>query len=229
MKPRKREKAAGRSRPSRGGRTSVGAAPREGVGDRAEALLLVALDLFAQRDFAVVTIKDIASAADMNTAMIYYYFENKEDLFRATVEYATRRALDNYRELRARHRDPVALINDWFDNNALLAEPIRKLVKIMLDYAGGPSRLASIEELIKRFYREEEDLLMRGIRDGIAQGLFAKVEAQPLAAFASVHLDGIMTASMIRRDFDIAAAIVTLKRLFWTHLGYPQGSGLAAT
>jgi AcrR family transcriptional regulator len=221
MKARKREKEAGRGRPQ-GGRTNAAAA-REVGSERAEALLLVALDLFAQRDFAAVTIKDIARAAGMNTAMIYYYFQNKEDLFRATIEYATRKALDNYRELRARHRDPVALINDWFDNNALLAEPIRKLVKIMLDYAGGPSRLASIEELIRRFYREEEQLLMRGIRDGIAQGLFAKVEPQPLAAFASVHLDGIMTASMIRRDFDIAAAIATLKHLFWTHLGYPQG------
>lgn len=67
---------------------------------RADELMWAALDLFAERDFASVTIKDIAHAIGVNTALIYYYFESKEDLFRATVENAVVRALDNYKTLR---------------------------------------------------------------------------------------------------------------------------------
>ncbi len=39
--------------------------------DRREELAAVALDLFAERNFAAVTIKDIASALGVNTALIY--------------------------------------------------------------------------------------------------------------------------------------------------------------
>ncbi len=61
---------------------------------RAIELTATALDLFAERDFASVTIKDIANACGVNTALIYYYFTNKEDLFRATIENAITEALE---------------------------------------------------------------------------------------------------------------------------------------
>ena len=43
---------------------------------RADELMSAALDLFAERDFASVTIKDSAHAIGVNTALIYYYFES---------------------------------------------------------------------------------------------------------------------------------------------------------
>lgn len=195
------------------------AAPR-----RVEELMAVALDLFSERDFAAVTIKDIANAVGVNTALIYYYFENKEHLFRATIEDATVKALDNYRRVKERHTDPVDLINDWFDNNLELAEPIRKLVKIMLDYSSSGMQIASVDHLIDQFYEEECSILSSSIRRGIALGLFRRVDPDQTALFASTHLDGIMVASLIRERFDLKAAIASLKRLFWEHLGFPEGA-----
>src|SRR5215831_20800061 len=82
---------------------------------RAERLLVVALELFSLRDFASVSIKHIAKAAGVNTALIYYYFGSKEGLFRAALKHAVDQALDTYRRLKDRHSDPVDLISDWFD------------------------------------------------------------------------------------------------------------------
>ena len=191
---------------------------------RAEELLTVALDLFSQRGFAAVTINDIANAVGVNTALIYYYFESKEDLFRATVEDATAKALDNYRRLRERHSDPVDLIGDWFDNNLELSEPIRKLVKIMLDYANSGMQIALVDGLIKEFYAEECSILSGSIRRGIELGVFRAVDPERAALLASTHLDGIMVASMIRADFDLTAAMGDLKRVFWEHLGYDRNA-----
>lgn len=78
---------------------------------RANELKSAALDVFAERDFASVTIKDIACAIGVNTALIYYYFESKEDLFRATIENAVVQALDIYKHLKEKHDDPLDLIN----------------------------------------------------------------------------------------------------------------------
>ncbi|MBI5617124.1 MAG: helix-turn-helix transcriptional regulator [Gammaproteobacteria bacterium] len=55
--------------------------------NRAEELLAAALELFATRNFADVTIKDIAAATGVNTALIHYYFDSmaviEQKLFRA--------------------------------------------------------------------------------------------------------------------------------------------------
>lgn len=117
-------------------------------GVQAAKLMAVAMDLFCERDFASVTIKDIARAAKVNSALIYYYFADKEDLFRVMIEHAILQALDNYARLKARHTDPTDLINDWFDNNVEMSVLMRKLVKIMIDYSHGSLRVASIETLI---------------------------------------------------------------------------------
>ena len=56
----------------------TGAAAVSSAGrNRADAMTEVALTLFAERNFASVTIKDIGTALGVNTALIYYYFDSK--------------------------------------------------------------------------------------------------------------------------------------------------------
>src|SRR3546814_19653123 len=78
-----------------GRRTAM--APKMG----SEELAKIALGLMAERHFASVTIKDIASAAKVNGAMIYYHFKDKEHLFRS----ARANAIDAEFELYAQHGD----------------------------------------------------------------------------------------------------------------------------
>lgn len=51
-----------------------------------ERILEAAMQLFAARGFAATTVRDIATAAGLNLAMIHYYFGNKEGLYRAILE-----------------------------------------------------------------------------------------------------------------------------------------------
>lgn len=60
-----------------------GAAHREAV--RA-ALLTAARELFANRDFKAVSVRDIARAARVNPAMVHYHFDDKQGLYRAMLE-----------------------------------------------------------------------------------------------------------------------------------------------
>jgi len=45
-----------------------------------DKILLVAENLFAEKGFTATTVRDIASSADVNVAMISYYFGSKEQL-----------------------------------------------------------------------------------------------------------------------------------------------------
>jgi AcrR family transcriptional regulator len=50
-----------------------------------ERILEVAKELFTQRGFSNVAVRDICKAADVTPPTVYYYFRNKEALFDAVV------------------------------------------------------------------------------------------------------------------------------------------------
>ncbi len=179
---------------------------------REEEFLKAALALFAERNFASVTIKDIAQSLGVNTALIYYYFENKTDLFRAAIEFALENAFANMRAIEAGNADPAGLIAAWLDNHIERCAEIHRFVKIALDYKGSPDRDPAIEATISSFYAKERDLLSRFIRLGIEQGVFKRVDSGRMAQFISTYLDGCMVRLVILPDFDLKIAVGDLHR-----------------
>ena len=71
-RPRPRQRRA----PARAARASDGTL-QIAPGSPPDIMCRVALDLFAERNYSTVTIKDIALAAGLNPSHIYYYFDNK--------------------------------------------------------------------------------------------------------------------------------------------------------
>ncbi len=54
--------------------------------DRRQQILDAALEVFAEQGFDGATSKDIAKRADVTHGLIYFYFDNKEELFLAAFE-----------------------------------------------------------------------------------------------------------------------------------------------
>lgn len=59
--------------------------PKNPPPDRRAEILDAALRLFAEKGYAEATNAEIARAAGVTAAALYYYFPNKEELFRAAV------------------------------------------------------------------------------------------------------------------------------------------------
>jgi AcrR family transcriptional regulator len=187
---------------------------------RVDKFLATALDLFAERNFASVTIKDIAKALGVNTALIYYYFDSKTDLFRATIEHAVARAFENVRALDNKSADPATIIAAWLANHVNEYDEIHRFVKIALDFRGAHEGDPAIANTIESFYVEERKLLSRVIREGTKQGLFKPVDPNRMAQFISTYLDGCMVRSVILSDFDLEGAVRDLHRRVLEMLGY---------
>lgn len=199
-------------------RSRPGARRRRPPEERAEEILAVALDLFARRDFSRVTVRDIARACGINVALIYYYFGSKEELYRASIEHAVKRALGRYREARRHHDDPVDALNDWFDINLQLFAVLQRMAKVIIDYQFSNLAVPSIDRLIETLYRDELALLAENIAEGIRRGRFRPVDPDRLAEFVSTHLDGIFFAAMSRPDVDHAARMENFRATLWEHL-----------
>src|SRR5262249_1359035 len=55
--------------------------------DRRQEILLAAMDLFAKKGFRGTTTRDLASQAEVNEAIIFRHFTNKEELYSAILEH----------------------------------------------------------------------------------------------------------------------------------------------
>ena len=55
--------------------------------DKKEHIINNAIELFAEKGFEGTSIRDLAAKADVNIAMVNYYFGSKDKLFEAMVEY----------------------------------------------------------------------------------------------------------------------------------------------
>jgi AcrR family transcriptional regulator len=75
------------SRTRRTGPTGVAVADTSRMTAR-EALLVAAVELYAERGAGSITTRDIADRADVNQGLIYHYFESREHLLETAVELA---------------------------------------------------------------------------------------------------------------------------------------------
>lgn len=191
-----------------------------GNANPADTLTAAALELFAERNFASVTIRDIARATGVNSAMIYYYFGSKHGLFLQTIEHAVEEAFGKFEQREADTSDPVQTMTSWMDNHLRLYDTIHKLVKISLDYKGSTENDPAVDGAIQKFYDQEHQLLAGCIRAGVKKKLFKPVRPEKVAQFISTYLDGAMVRAVILPQFDLEGAVADLRGITWELLGY---------
>jgi AcrR family transcriptional regulator len=186
--------------------------------DVAEALQSAALDLFAQQNYSTVTIKDIAAATGINSALIYYYFGSKEELFLKAVENTVDVAFRKFDDVSAGAQAPEEIITSWIEIHVIQFVLLRKLAKISLDYASTRNRTPRVDRAIRSFYDKESVVLGKAIKSGIEQGRFRPVDADGMSVFISTFLDGCLFRSVMFPRFNHRRAIDDMRDLVLSHL-----------
>ena len=184
----------------------------------------VAVDLFAERDYASVTIHDITARAGVTHSLVYYHFKNKEELFNKAVIYLIDNNIRRFQRNLDRHDHPVDLLEDWFEYNLKHADVLKKLVKIMFDCSLSQSDLPSASRVIKHFYDEEHKILSRNIAQGVSMNIFREVDPVATASFVSTHIDGIFYGVWTQPDFNMQEAMEHMKSVLWSILKVEEGS-----
>ncbi len=134
-----------------------------------DRILLQALNLFSQRGYDAVSVREICAASGITKPTLYYFFGSKEGLYRALLGDALARFREEVRETLAAPGttgERLARLSRAYFRAAIEQ---RDLVRFMLALVHGPTTTVSTNE-IHEFYSEMVSHLARVVEEGVAQG-----------------------------------------------------------
>lgn len=152
-----------------------------------DAILDAAIRCFAAKGFAATTIKDLASEAEVNSALLYYYFTDKQTLYRETLRHVAQRLSDSAGRRLDEDVPPNEAIRRFVQQQAefLIANPHvpRLLLREMLEHTAHHAEEA-IVSLIGGVFTTLCDVIRRGQE----QGIFREDADPRYAAISTVSL-----------------------------------------
>lgn len=192
------------------------APPRRAPGERQEAILKAALDVFSEHGFAAARLDDIAARAGVAKGTLYLYFPDKETLFERMLESVAAPALSQFARLaQAEEMPPAAAIAALlaFFETQVIGTPREKVIRLILQEGARFPRLA-------KFYYEE--VIARGlaaIRTIVAREKHNNINVEALSRFPQLIFAPLLMSIVWRSTFqqfeplDVPALIAAHKEI----------------
>ena len=160
--------------------------------DRKERILSAALQAFSEHGFDGATTREIAHRADVNLGLIKYYFDGKENLWRASVERA-------FSELRSRF-DAISTEAAEFGDR----ERARRLIRSFVEF------IAHKPEFVRIMHDEgkHDGPRMRWLVDNHVRNFFADTRA--LMGATGALPANASEADAVSRHYMLTGALVLL-------------------
>jgi TetR/AcrR family transcriptional repressor of bet genes len=215
---------------ARRGLRPVGRPPRSAIRgetpDRREQIVEAAARVLGTKGYAATSLKDIAVAADVTPALIYHYFDSKEDLLLATmasVQNTLHRAVDAAAEGVS---DPFDRIAATVDEAAAHFAAHPEFFRLIADMWGlglsQPSIRQKALQMLESGIARQAQLVRAYYAELGAEA--PPIPAEDLAAAIVAAIDGIALSAMVR-EVDPAGMYRGLKLLLLLGASYPYAAG----
>lgn len=146
-----------------------------------EIVLKVAQDIFAKYGLSKTTIDDIAKAAGVGKSSIYYYFKNKDDIFRAVIESQVKYVQEKIKNAISEVQSPQEKLKKFVIARMRCFREIAHIYEHVFknEYL---QHYAYIQQIRKDYDQLEVDIVNSILKEGIEQGVF-KIQDPNLASF----------------------------------------------
>jgi AcrR family transcriptional regulator len=158
----------------------------------------IARNIFTHFGFKKTTMEEIAQATKKGKSSIYYYFSSKEEIFKAVVE-------KEAEELKSELARKTENINDPIEKLKMyILVRMRKLDKLTNFYSALKSdylgHLEFIEEIRKKYDKEEIRIVAGIIQDGIDRGKFSVEDAELSAVAIVTAMKGLEVPLFLNKE-----------------------------
>jgi AcrR family transcriptional regulator len=148
----------------------------------------------AQRRFGVygiekTSMREIAGDLKMSKASLYYYFPDKESLYKAVVEKEQDEFINRISEIIERTEDPEALLMEYSNTRLSYFRTLLNLSRLRLE---AYSDLRPVfRETIKVFKEKDKEIVIRIFNKGIKSGIFSIKDIDNMASLFLDLLKGL--------------------------------------
>ena len=156
--------------------------------------LSVAAKLFAQKGFAGVSIRELASAARANSALISYYFGSKEGLYSEVLKIQFAPILELIDTFRYGANDPEERLYLYARGVMYIHQRFPFVLQLVHNELHNPTPF--LNSIIVEHIKKVRDFLCTTIQNGIASGHFRQ-DVDP--SFAVITLAGMLNFYFIVR------------------------------
>ncbi|NPV90123.1 MAG: TetR/AcrR family transcriptional regulator [Firmicutes bacterium] len=144
--------------------------------DPKQRIIETAATLFAERGFEAVPVREIADRAQVNVAMINYYFRNKNGLYHAIIEKLMGELNERLESEVAEGADPV--------------DRLKRYVYSYVSYLRQESQTAQLvfqaiflkdtdlDYLVERYWVRTYAMVEQVLREGVAAGVFSPIDSR---------------------------------------------------
>lgn len=149
-----------------------------------ERLLCAARGQFSKRGYAATTTRDIARVADINPAMIRYYFNNKAGLFQAVLHETIQPMLSlmHSAPMQSEQPDMLALVRQYHRMMAPYPELPRMIFRALHNPASAEYQM--VNDTFNSVIRSAVEHLLAQMAKGAAQASAAQRQALVISALA---------------------------------------------
>jgi AcrR family transcriptional regulator len=161
---------------------------------RLDALLSTACDVIAQRGMANTRTADVAAAAGVSQALVFYHFETKDKLLAQAFAYAAEQELARVEAILRSASAPLEKVRRIV---RLRAPGIAKAWALWIDGWAESMRVPEVEKVSRRLDARWREALAGVIEDGVSAGEFACPDPHGAAWRITALADGLAVQATV--------------------------------
>ena len=164
--------------------------------DARDELLSAGTELFAVQGFAGVSIRELATAAGVNSALISYHFGGKAGLYEAVVTAQYERLVGKFEAIAASTatmEEKIRMYADVIRRNHTEDQPL--MARLIQGELTSPT--ACLENVVRKYTVRIAGIISGVLRQGIQSGTFRQ-DIDPV--FAAMTLAGMLNFYFILRE-----------------------------
>jgi AcrR family transcriptional regulator len=158
----------------------------EEVVTTADRIIQASLQLFATKGFEATSIRDIAMAAEVTSATLYYYIKNKEDFLLSIMERGLKPLLHNAKDILSHYETPEQRIAALVQMH-VMAHGVNRLSALVIDTEFRALH-GENKDAIRILRKEYEQIWQTVIKEGKEEGTFLFSEDSKLTTFALLEM-----------------------------------------
>lgn len=173
--------------------------------ERRDQIIQAALACFTRKGYNNTTMDDIVAESGLSKGTLYWYFKSKDNLFKSAILSFFERSFGQEEAIADLGQCPTAAEKLRFLAQVIvgLGEWAKGIFNLFLEFWASSTRREEAARLWTDLLVQYKDLLVGIIEEGIRNGEFRPVDAEPLVWAMMSTYDGLAAYVMLMPDLEL--------------------------